>query len=121
MYPACCGRYLEGAQAAPTAQALMRSRYTAFARADADYLLRTWAAQHRPARLDLEESVRWQRLVVLDTQAGGPFDDTGVVEFEAWYRQDGRPGHLHEISDFRREGGQWRYVGPRAQSPTPGR
>ncbi|WP_222928275.1 YchJ family protein [Cellulomonas telluris] len=106
----CCGRYLTGAAATPTAEALMRSRYTAFATGDAAYLRATWHSSTRPARLDLDEDVRWVRLDVLGTQAGGPFDDRGVVEFVAHHRgPDGR-GRLHETSRFVREGGRWSYV-----------
>lgn len=48
MLAQCCGRYLDG-EAAPTAEALMRSRYTAFALRDEDYLFRTWHPRTRPA------------------------------------------------------------------------
>lgn len=110
-YPQCCGRYHDGA-AAPTAQALMRSRYTAFARGNADYLIRTWAPEQRPTDLELDDSIVWQRLVIVGGSGGGPFDDTGTVEFQAWYRHDGRRGNQHEVSDFRRDQGRWVYVGP---------
>ncbi|QGQ18473.1 hypothetical protein GC089_03395 [Cellulomonas sp. JZ18] len=109
-FGACCGRYLAGAAAAPTAEALMRSRYTAFATGDAAYLHATWHPRTRPARLDLDDDVRWVRLDVLRTQAGGPFDDAGVVEFVAHHRGAGGRGRLHETSRFVREGGRWSYV-----------
>ena len=89
----------------------MRSRYTAFVLEDAEHLLRTWDASTRPARLELTEGVRWLRLLVLATSAGGPFDDEGTVEFEAVYRLDGRRGSQHEVSRFVRRGGWWSYVG----------
>ncbi len=88
----------------------MRSRYTAFATGDAAYLRRTWHRSTRPARLDLDDGVTWRRLDVLRTQAGGPFDGTGVVEFVARYRGADGPGLLHERSRFVREGGRWLYV-----------
>ncbi|MFC8191607.1 YchJ family protein [Cellulomonas sp. NPDC057328] len=109
-YGACCGRFLAGGAAAPTAEALMRSRYTAFATGDAAYLRSTWHRSTRPARLDLDDGVVWRRLDVLRTQAGGPFDDTGVVEFVARHRGADGPGLLHERSRFVREGGRWLYV-----------
>src|SRR5690606_41880378 len=66
-YEACCGRLHSGAAAAPTAERLMRSRYSAFVVRDAGYLLRTWHPRTRPGRLDLDPAVRWRGLVILDT------------------------------------------------------
>jgi len=88
----------------------MRSRYSAFAVGDADYLRATWHASTRPADLDLDPGVRWLRLDVLATAAGGPFDDAGTVEFRATYRAPDGRGALHEVSRFVREGGVWSYV-----------
>ena len=111
-FAGCCGRYLGGEQGAPTAEALMRSRYTAFVVGDVGHLLRSWHPSTRPADLDLDLGVDWRRLVVLATTGGSPFDDTGSVEFEAHYRQAGRRGVQHEDSAFTRSGGVWLYVGP---------
>ena len=110
-YAECCGPLHRGARTAPTAEALMRSRYSAFAVGDADYLRATWHPSTRPADLDLDPATRWLRLDVLATSAGGPFDTTGTVEFRATYRDpgDGR-GSLHEVSRFVREDGRWSYV-----------
>lgn len=118
-YGACCGRYHRGlaeggadAVTAPTAEALMRSRYAAFAVGDADYLLATWHPSTRPTDLDLDDDVTWRRLDVVATSAGGPLDRTGVVEFVAHYRsaETRERGSLHEVSSFVREGGRWYYV-----------
>lgn len=88
----------------------MRSRFTAFALGDADHLLRTWHPSTRPDSLDLDDGIRWQRLDIIDQEAGGPFDERGVVEFEAFYRDaDGR-GSLRERSTFVRENRLWLYV-----------
>ncbi|MCM3533787.1 YchJ family metal-binding protein [Cellulosimicrobium funkei] len=122
-YGSCCGRYHAGLRPgpdgtapgphAPTAEALMRSRYSAFAVGDADYLLATWHAAARPADLELDDDVEWRRLDVVRTEAGGPFDTTGVVEFVAHHRSRTDPadrGRLHEVSRFVREGDRWSYV-----------
>lgn len=101
----CCGRFLSGASA-PTAEALMRSRYTAFATGDADYLLATWHPSTRPSSLQLDETVRWYRLDILATSKGSPLDSSGIVEFEAFYRG----GSQRERSSFTREGGRWFYL-----------
>ncbi|WP_448631031.1 YchJ family protein [Cellulomonas soli] len=110
LWAACCGPVLDGARPAPTAEALMRSRYSAFAVGDPAHLLATWHPSTRPPRLDLDDDVEWRRLTVLAATGGGPWDETGTVEFVAAYRTaDGR-GRLHEHSRFVREGGRWFYV-----------
>lgn len=107
-YGECCGRYHAGATA-PTAETLMRSRFTAFAIGDAHYLMRTWAPEDRPAELDLSESgLRFYRLDILDVVDGGPLDETGIVEFEAFYK-GAATGSQHERSAFRRLDGKWVY------------
>jgi SEC-C motif-containing protein len=88
----------------------MRSRYTAFAVGDDAYLLESWHPRTRPRRVDLDPAQRWTVLEILRTEAGGPFDDTGIVEFRAHYRHGGGRGSLHECSRFARVAGAWRYV-----------
>ncbi|AZQ33662.1 hypothetical protein EJ357_09470 [Streptomyces cyaneochromogenes] len=106
-YDDCCGRYhSEASAAAPTAEALMRSRYSAFVKGDAAYLMRTWHPRTRPARLDLDPGMRWTGLEILDTDDGSAFHSTGTVTFRASYRG----GSLHERSRFERVDGAWVYV-----------
>lgn len=90
----------------------MRSRYSAFAVGDADYLRRTWHPSQRPADLTLDPAITWTRLAVLETSGGGLFDTTGTVRFRAVYTADGKRGVLAENSRFAREDGAWLYVGP---------
>ena len=107
-YAECCGRFHTGI-AAPTAEALMRSRYSAFAIGDAAYLLATWHPSTRPDDLELDESIRWYRLDIIDRVGGGPLDVAGIVEFEAFYKGSER-GSQRERSSFVREDGRWFYV-----------
>ncbi|MCC3291885.1 MULTISPECIES: YchJ family protein [unclassified Arthrobacter] len=109
-YGNCCGRFHSGAATAPTAEALMRSRYSAFATGNVPYLLATWHPDHRPANLELDAGIEWRRLDILSTSGGGPLDNTGTVEFRAHYREDGQRGTQQERSSFVRERGQWLYV-----------
>ena len=102
-FGACCGPLLRGERPAPTAERLMRSRFTAFALHDDAWLLATWHPSTRPGDLELDPGTRWYRLDVLGTRAGGPFDDDGVVEFAAHHRSADGAGVLHEISRFVRE------------------
>ena len=109
-YEECCESFHLGKADAPTAERLMRSRYTAYAKSLPQYLLRTWHASTRPATLVLEEGVRWYRLDILSRTRGGMLDTEGTVEFTAHYRVDGISGSQHELSSFVREGGRWYYV-----------
>ena len=106
----CCGPFLDGDAVAPTAEALMRSRYSAFVEGRREYLLRTWAEETRPEVLDLDPGQRWLVLSIRATSAGGMADDVGEVEFVARFRVEGRGQRLHERSRFRRVNGQWFYV-----------
>lgn len=107
-YEQCCGKYHAGALA-PTAETLMRSRFTAFVTRDADYLLRTWDPDTRPFELTLVDlPITFYRLDILDVVDGGPLDTEGIVEFEAFFKGD-PPGSQRERSTFRRINGQWYY------------
>ncbi|MFS0851983.1 YchJ family protein [Microbacterium sp. 179-I 3D4 NHS] len=105
----CCGPLLHGT-AAPTAERLMRSRYTAFALGAVDHLRATWHPSTRPATLEIDADLRWRRLAILERERGGPFDRDGVVEFVAQWEQAGERGRLHERSRFVREDRRWFYV-----------
>ena len=83
----------------------MRSRYSAFATGNAQYLLDTWHPSTRPATMELDDS-HWYRLDILSTGRGGPLDSSGAVEFEAFYRG----GSQRERSSFVRERGRWYYL-----------
>lgn len=108
-FDTCCGRYL-GGTTAPTAEALMRSRYCAFTRLDEAYLLATWHPTTRPANLDLHAPPipSWLGLKVLAYQLQ---DNThATVEFVARSKHNGRAQRLHEESRFVREDGRWYYL-----------
>jgi len=98
------------AAGAPTAERLMRSRYSAYVTGDTSYLLLTWHPSTRPASIVLDPKMRWYRLDIIGRTRGGLLDVTGTVEFTASYRLDTGPGSQHEISTFVREHGDWFYV-----------
>lgn len=91
----------------------MRSRFSAFAVGDVDYLLATWHPATRPATLGLDGELVWTQLDIIDADAGGAADDEGVVEFVAVFRDasSGAFGQQRERSAFTRERGHWFYVG----------
>ncbi|MEO6606146.1 MAG: YchJ family protein [Aeromicrobium sp.] len=109
-YDDCCGRLHSGAALAQSAEQLMRSRFSAFALGDVDYLVATWHPSTRPVQLELDAERRWYRLDILATSGGSPFETTGTVEFEAYYRSPAGAGSQHEVSQFVREDGHWLYV-----------
>ncbi|WP_380283123.1 YchJ family protein [Kitasatospora purpeofusca] len=109
-YAECCGRLHRGQAAATTAEALMRSRYSAFAARDEAYLLRTWHPDTRPDTVDFDPGLRWLRLEVLSGTEGGPFHAEGTVAFRAHYAEGREEGVLTEHSRFVRHEGDWVYL-----------
>ena len=95
---------------APDAEALMRSRYSAYVLKLEPYLLATWHASTRPDSLALaaEGSPKWLALEVKRHELAGP--DSALVEFLARYRAGGRAGSMQETSRFMREHGRWYYL-----------
>ncbi|MFP5255377.1 MAG: YchJ family protein [Acidimicrobiia bacterium] len=109
---ACCGPIVSGERPAPTAERLMRSRFTAFALGAEAHLLRSWHRSTRPPTISFVPGQRWVRLEVLATVAGELLDPEGEVEFRAHYDRRGRSGVLHELSRFVRDDeGHWVYLG----------
>jgi SEC-C motif-containing protein len=105
----CCALYHEG-EAAPTAEALMRSRYVAYVLGLGPYLLSTWHPSTRQAELELDEDPpqHWLGLSIKRHEAQG--ENNATVEFVARYKVGGRAYRLHEVSRFVREDGRWFYV-----------
>jgi len=107
-YADCCQVWHSGVPA-PTAEVLMRSRYSAFVMELESYLLATWLASTRPPAVEFEPGTRWLGLTVKAAQDSGP--DLAHVEFVARYRVGGGSAvRLHERSRFVRQSGVWFYV-----------
>ena len=109
-FDACCGAIINGNKTASTAEQLMRSRYSAFVAQDKDYLLASWHPDQRPLELDFDPQQQWIGLKIVRTEAGQAGDDTGVVEFVARYKLQGKAYRLEEVSQFERINGQWLYT-----------
>ncbi len=114
-YKNCCGILHLGECVAQTAEELMRSRYSAFATANVDYILRTYALEKRPnsERAEIKKwaaSVMWLGLQVLSTQKGKSGDKEGRVKFKATYSEADQVYEMLEDSFFRFEKGEWFYV-----------
>ena len=118
-YATCCEPFHLGTARPETAEQLMRSRYSAFSRNLIDYLIETHPspepmAERRQALKASNRGVRWTRLRISASEAGGSADLSGTVTFEAHYRQSGQTHVLRECSRFGREGedlvGRWLYL-----------
>ena len=107
---ACCGPLIDDEAHAPTAVALMRSRYTAHVERATSYLDRTAAPRARGGGDD-GPTVRWLGLSVLETTGGGPRDEAGTVTFEARYDTGKGEQVMRERSRFGRVEGRWIYTG----------
>lgn len=121
-YADCCGRWHTGAPA-PDAEALMRSRYSAYVRGLTAYLRATWAPETCPPLIEPDPpGHRWlglevRRHTVIDA-------DHATVAFVARSKLGGRAHRHHETSRFERRGGRWLYVdgdvgGGAGSGPTP--
>ncbi|MDC7126553.1 MAG: YchJ family protein [Spirochaetales bacterium] len=108
-YDACCGQYISGTKLAPTPEALMRSRYTAYVKHNIDYIVDTHNPEriHRLDRKSTEEwsnNSEWLGLEIIKTEDK---ENEGTVEFVAKFRQDGVDYDHHEVSTFLKLDGEW--------------
>jgi len=106
----CCLPYIEQVIAAPTAEALMRSRYSAFVLLNEDYLRYSWHPDTCPKNIRLNENTQWLGLKIKNTIAGDVNDDTGEVEFVTRNKVNGKASRLHECSRFSRYNNRWVYL-----------
>ncbi|HIO91524.1 MAG TPA: hypothetical protein EYG68_01615 [Leucothrix mucor] len=111
-YNLCCGRYHKGKLSAPTAEALMRSRYSAYSLNLGRYLFKTWHKSTRPSIQSLlqNDESEWLSLKIVKTEQGMEQDDTGIVAFVATYSRQNQINQLSETSRFEKVKGQWVYV-----------
>lgn len=111
-YNQCCGQYILGETTTPSPEALMRSRYTAYAQANIEYIQKTMKPPASDG-FDAEKenisarNIKWQGLTIVKVKEEGDF---GTVEFIARYTLGRNKAFLHERSEFRRDNGVWYYV-----------
>ncbi|WP_275271596.1 YchJ family protein [Limnobacter sp. P1] len=111
VYQACCQPFHLHAMLAPTAEALMRSRYSAYALGLSDYVLSTWHISTRPKHLDLQQELAQGKWLGVNVKGHWPQGSKAEVEFVARYKPNNGPAsRLHERSRFVQENGHWYYV-----------
>ncbi|MBI3298372.1 MAG: YchJ family protein [Elusimicrobia bacterium] len=118
----CCGPYHSGKASPPTAEALMRARYSAYATGKVDFVEKTLAPESRKD-FDREASKKWaaesawKGLEIVAVKGGGAKDEQGVVNFVARFSQGETDYEHREIAQFRKENGAWWFVD--GQPPKP--
>ncbi len=120
----CCEPIIRGARPAPTAEALMRSRYSAYARGEIPYLLESTHPDHRADQdedgiRDWSLNSQWHGLEILAVEGGGEADAEGQIEFVAEYTHEGERRRHHERATFGRADGAWKLVRGEAVKPKP--
>lgn len=121
----CCGPVIAGASAA-TAEALLRSRYTAFVQGDVGYLADTLTADMRAGFDQIEaestaSNARWQGLEIRAVTGGGEGEETASIEFIARFKLRNRQHAHHELASFRRQDGRWLCAGAEVDPKGPPR
>lgn len=109
-YAQCCAPYHQGTAIAPTAELLMRSRYSAYVLAIKEYLLSTWHESTRPKKLTFNPQTVWLGLKIKHCIAGTQQDEQGTVQFVARYKIQGKAHRLIENSRFVKQQGHWFYI-----------
>ena len=123
-YETCCEPFLIGKSKPKTAVELMRSRYCAYAMGAIDYLFRTSGPKVQK-EFDAEssrkwaESAKWTGIEILSMADGGESDEEGTVEFIAHYTVNETAFDHHEISQFKKIDGEWRFIDGKIFGPDP--
>jgi SEC-C motif-containing protein len=116
-YADCCEPYISGKAKPLTAEALMRSRYSAYVEHEIDYIINTCVHRGKDdidykSTRDWSEQSTWLGLKIISVEKGGPTDTEGTVEFEASYEQHGLKDTHHEKAKFKKDAeanGGWLY------------
>lgn len=106
-YEECCGRLISGDVKASTPEELMRSRYTAYAEKNIDYILKT-THPDKVGELNKEElqewadNTKWERLEIHSTD-----EVNSLVDFTAYFRDNDTVVNHHELAQFKQHDGEW--------------
>lgn len=123
-YAECCEPRIKGTRPAETAEALMRSRYSAYVKVETDYIYETTHPKHREGydhagTKEWAESAEWKGLEIISVRNGGEGDLTGEVEFIARFDEKGEPRVHHELGLFKKEDAAWFFTDGKAAGQQP--
>ena len=113
-YNACCEPFIKGSKDAPTAETLMRARYSSYVKGEIDFIERTHERDQRD-EVSIDETRKWSQestwlgLKIVGREKGGPTDEWGKVDFIASYSSKGLKEDYHELAEFKKTAGQWFY------------
>jgi SEC-C motif domain protein len=126
VFDECCGPYISGQKKAPTAEALMRSRYVAYVLKNVDYIGLTQFHEkfeefNKEETLQWAQSSEWKGMEIKSLQQGSSQDNEGVVEFVAHYQDKSSGADLkhHETSLFRKQNDEWKFISGRIHGIQP--
>jgi SEC-C motif-containing protein len=113
-YAECCEPYIIGTLLPSSAEALMRSRYSAYVEHAIDYIVNTCSKNGKQdidikQTKDWSEKSQWLGLKILSVSKGSPTDTEGTIEFEAAYEHEGLKDLHHEKAQFKKQGDRWFY------------
>ncbi|WP_338564285.1 YchJ family protein [Erwinia sp. E_sp_B04_7] len=113
-YSVCCQPYLKGLAIPASPEALMRSRYTAYATQDAEYLVATWhptcdAQRFHASLVESFKSTTWLSLQIIAAEKTGDKSE-GFVTFFARFSENQHESFIHERSRFLKEEQRWYYI-----------
>jgi SEC-C motif domain protein len=123
-YSECCEQIIKGQRPAGTAEALMRSRYSAYVKVETDYIFKSTHPKHREGydhigTKEWAEKAEWHGLEIVSTNGGGSADTTGEVEFIARYVEKGKLKVHHELGEFKKENDTWFFTDGKAVAQRP--
>jgi len=124
-YGDCCEPIIRGARPAATAEQLMRARYSAYVKAEMDFIFESTHPDHRKdydhegTKAWAAES-EWLGLEIVGTHKGGAEDSVGEVEFVARFKdKEGIAREHHECGQFKRKASQWLFTEGAMVKPRP--
>lgn len=121
-YEKCCEPAHTGTTPSKTAEALMRSRYSAYVKNCIDYLGDSLHPEHKEDwsaddTKQWAQNSEWLSLEIISTEAGLESDNEGIVEFAANFKEGNQKSRHHETSRFQKIDGKWYYVDGETPKP----
>ncbi len=123
-YKSCCEPFHKETARPPTAEALMRARYSAYSKHEIDFLGESLHPGHRKdydpeTTKGWAEKSTWTGLTIVSKDKGEESDSKGMVEFIAKFQFENEDKEHHEVAEFKKLEGRWYYVDGQVKGPKP--